>query len=54
MNAVNLKLTKRSDGSIYLESETTKSIEGTYFQGQLTLTFSNSIATFYFSGVKNN
>ncbi|MBR0274007.1 MAG: hypothetical protein IJQ59_07970 [Bacteroidaceae bacterium] len=53
MNPVNLILVVQSDGSVTLKSETTKSIEGTYYQGKLTLTFSNSIATFYFSGSKN-
>lgn len=53
MNAVNLTVKEQSDGRITLQSETSKSVEGTYYQGQLTLSFSNSIATFYFSGVKN-
>lgn len=53
MNAINLTVTEQSDGRISLQSETSKSVEGTYYQGQLTLSFSTSIATFYFSGVKN-
>lgn len=53
MNAVNLTVKEQTDGRITLQSETSKSVEGTYYQGQLTLSFSNSIATFYFSGVKN-
>lgn len=54
MNPANLTLIRESDGRVSLQSETTKAIEGTYFQGQLTLSFTNSIATFYFSGTKNN
>lgn len=53
MNAVNLTIKKQSDGRITLQSETSKSIEGTYYQGQLTLSFSTPRATYYFSGVKN-
>lgn len=53
MNAVNLIVNEQSDGRIVLQSETSMSVEGTYYQGQLTLSFSTSIATFYFSGVKN-
>lgn len=53
MNAVNLTVKEQSDGRISLQSETSKSVEGTYYQGQLTLSFSTAIATFYFSGAKN-
>lgn len=53
MNPTNLTVIEESDGRITLRSETTKSVEGSYFQGQLTLSFSNSLATFYFSGTKN-
>ena len=53
MNPVNLRITEESDGRITLRSETSKSIEGSYYQGQLTLSFANSLATFYFSGKKN-
>ena len=53
MNPVNLTVKEQSDGRIYLQSETGKSVEGTYYQGQLTLSFSTSSVTFYFSGVKN-
>ncbi len=53
MQAVNLTVDEQSDGRIALRSETSKSVEGTYYQGQLTLSFSTSVATFYFSGVKN-
>ena len=53
MNPVNLTIKEQSDGRISLQSETTKSVEGTYYQGQLTLSFSTAIATFYFSGTKN-
>lgn len=53
MNPVNLTITEESDGRITLRSETSKSVEGSYYQGQLTLSFSNSLATFYFSGTKN-
>lgn len=50
MDPVNLTVTKKADGSYSLQSETTKSIQGDYFRGYLTLTFSNALATFYFSG----
>ncbi len=50
MNPVNLTVTQESDGSLSLQSETTKSIQGTYYAGKLTLSFSNALATFYFSG----
>ena len=53
MNPVNLKVRKGSDGSYTLTSETNKSIQGTYYGGQLTLTFSNSLASFYFTGYKD-
>lgn len=53
MNAVNLTVQEQSDGRISLTSETNKSIEGTYYQGQLTLSFSTSLTSFYFSGVKD-
>lgn len=53
MNPVNLTIKEESDGRITLRSETSKAVEGSYFQGQLTLSFSNSLATFYFSGTKN-
>ena len=53
LNPVNLTIKEESDGRISLRSETSKSVEGSYYQGQLTLSFSNSLATFYFSGTKN-
>ncbi|MBR3079504.1 MAG: BACON domain-containing protein [Prevotella sp.] len=53
MEPINLTVKEESDGRITLRSETSKSVEGSYFQGQLTLSFSNSLATFYFSGTKN-
>lgn len=53
MNPVNLNVIEESDSRITLRSETSKSVEGSYYQGQLTLSFSNSLATFYFSGTKN-
>ena len=53
MNPVNMIETHNSDGSISLRSETSYSIEGSYYMGQLTLSFSNSVATFYFTGTKN-
>lgn len=53
MNAVNLTVKEQSDGRITLQSETSKSVEGSYYQGQLTLSFTTSIATFYFAGTKN-
>lgn len=53
MNPVNLKVSQDGNGNLTLRSETTKSIEGSYTQGQLTLTFANSLATFFFTGVKN-
>ena len=53
MNPVNLKVRKGSDGLYTLISETNKSIQGTYYGGQLTLTFSNSLASFYFTGYKD-
>lgn len=53
LNPVNLSVKEESDGRITLRSETTKSVEGSYFQGQLTLSFTNALATFYFSGTKN-
>lgn len=53
MNPVNLTVKEEGDGRITLRSETSKSVEGSYYQGQLTLSFSTSSATFYFSGTKN-
>lgn len=53
MNPVNLKVRKDSDGSYTITSETNKSIQGTYYAGQLTLTFSNAFASFYFTGYKD-
>ena len=53
MNPINLRVNKEDDDRISLRSETSKSIEGSYYKGQLTLSFSNSVATFYFSGSKN-
>lgn len=53
MNPVNLIIKEETDGRITLRSETSKSVEGSYYHGQLTLSFSNSKATFYFSGTKN-
>jgi len=53
MNPVNLIVKEEGDGRITLRSETSKAVEGSYYQGQLTLSFSNSLATFYFSGTKN-
>ena len=53
MNPVNLKVRMGSDGAYTLTSETNKSIQGTYYDGQLTLTFSNALASFYFSGYKD-
>ena len=54
MDPVNLTVTQENDGRITLRSETSKSVEGSYYQGQLTLSFSNALATFYFSGTKND
>lgn len=53
MNPVNLTVKEESDGRITISSETSKSVEGSYYQGLLTLSFSNYLATFYFSGTKN-
>ena len=53
MNPVNMLITINNDGSISLRSETSYSIEGTYFMGQLTLSFANSVATWSFTGTKN-
>ena len=51
---LNMTIKETGDGRIYLESETRYPIEGTYYQGQLTLSFQLSNGdTFYFSGVKN-
>ena len=52
MNPVNLKVIMGSDGAYTVSSETKKSIQGTYYEGQLKLTFSNALASFYFSGYK--
>lgn len=49
----NLVAQSSSDGRVSLTSETTYSIEGSYFQGTLTLSFSIGSDNFFFSGVKN-
>ena len=49
----NLVATKQSDGRITLKSETSYSIEASYFQGNLTLSFGMSSDTFFFTGIKN-
>lgn len=49
----NLVATTKSDGRIYLNSETSYSIEGSYYQGNLTISFSIGVDTFFFTGVKN-
>ena len=49
----NLVAQSASDGRIALTSETSYSIEGSYFQGTLTLSFSIGSDNFFFSGVKN-
>ena len=53
-NPVNMLTTINSDGSISLRSETSYAIEGSFYLGQLTLSFTNSVATFYFTGTKND
>lgn len=52
MNPVNLRVTRDTKGKYTLESETNKVIQGTYYKGELNLTFANSLATFSFSGSK--
>lgn len=52
LQAVNLVLSSSSDGRIILNSETSKAISGTYYSGQLTLTFMVDNDTFYFSGTR--
>lgn len=49
----NLVASNQGDGRVNLTSETSYSIEGNYFQGTLTLSFSMGTDTFFFSGVKN-
>lgn len=49
----NLTGTTTSDGRITLKSETTYSIEGSYYQKSLTLSFAMGSDTFFFTGVKN-
>ena len=53
-NPVNMLTTINNDGSISLRSETSYAIEGSFYLGQLTLSFTNSVATFYFTGTKND
>ena len=54
LNPVNLTIVDNGNGRYTLESETSKSIGGTYYQGQLTLTYQNRLGvTFSFTGSKD-
>ncbi len=54
MSPVNLTIVDNGNGRYTLESETSKSIGGTYYQGQLTLTYQNKAGvTFTFTGSKD-
>lgn len=54
LNPVNLTAVEDGKGSITLRSETSKFIQGTYYQHQLTLSFTNKTGvTFFFTGMKN-
>ena len=54
MDPVNLTIVDNGNGRYTLESETSKSIGGTYYQGQLTLTYQNRLGvTFSFTGSKD-
>jgi hypothetical protein len=54
LDPYNLQLKKSDGGSISIESETNKSINGSYYGGQLNLTFKTKAGTtYYFTGSKN-
>ena len=53
MNPTNLKVATGANGRISLTTETSRSIESSYNQGLLLLTFATSSAIFHFTGTKN-
>ena len=51
-SGINLIATTQSDGRIQLTTETTYSVEGSYYQGTLTLSLGIGDDNFFFSGTK--